>query len=165
MTITTSLSNRLSLDQPKYRVLVALIILVVSAYPSYQLVLMDIRRTTPNTRILAREWIVENLPPGSPIVQEGYIPLLAGTNFDVQEFPYLATSGYTLEDAHRLGIRYVVVSGEIYGRYMAEPDRYPSEIAFYQKLFAEGHLLQQFKPSATRGGPVIRIYELPEAAR
>ncbi len=41
---------------------------------------------------------------------------------------------------------------------------YP-ESAFYRWLFAEVHLLQQFEPSATRGGPVIRVYELPETAR
>ena len=36
----------------------------------------------------------------------------------------------------------LIVSTGMYGRYLAEPARYPAEVAFYSRLFREGQLLQ-----------------------
>jgi len=55
------------------------------------------------------------------------------------------------------------VSTGMYGRYLAEPARYPAEVAFYSRLFREGQLLQAFAPSATSRGPMIRIYRIARA--
>ncbi len=159
------LSRRLKFSLLAQRALIALPILLISARPVYQLVMLDVRHARPSTRLLAREWILQNLPPGSRIVQEAYSAPLNDTHFELQEYWSLAASGYTLDDAYRYGFRYIVASGDIYRRYMAEPDRYPTEIAFYQGLFAEGRLLQEFVPSSTTGGPVIRIYELPQTEK
>ncbi len=56
----------------------------------------------------------------------------------------------------------LIVSTGMYGRYLAEPARYPAEVAFYSRLFREGQLLQAFAPSASRG-PMIRIYRIAPA--
>jgi len=125
----------------------------------YELVLSDVRQASPSTRVLAREWIIRNLPTGSRIAQEWYTAPLVGTDFVVSEQWSLA-AGHTVDDYRYDGYSYLVVSSAMYERFLAEPDRYVSEVAFYQTLFAEGCLLQRFEPSATRGGPVIRIYEL-----
>jgi hypothetical protein len=134
-------------------------LLLVSARPVYQLVLIDLRQASASTRILAREWILRNLPAGSRIAQDWYTAPLVGTDFVVSEQFSLAINR-TLDDYYRHKYRYLVVSSARYGLYLAEPDRYPSEVAFYQTLFVEGQLLKQFEPSTTRGGPIIRIYEL-----
>lgn len=161
---TKFLSGRFGFEPPVQRGLILSILLLVSACPAYQLALLDIRGANPNTRVLAREWLIQNLPPGSRIAQEWYTAPLAGTDFIVFEQNSVATNR-TLEDYYRDGYRYIVVSNSMYGRYLAEPDRYPSEVAFYQELFAKGHLLQQFEPSNIRGGPIIRIYELTTDVR
>lgn len=157
--IIACLSTRLRLTPSVQRSLIVSALLLVSAWPVHQLVLLDIRQASPSTRILAREWILQNLPAGSRITQEHYAAPLVGTHFIVSERFSLAVNR-TVDDYYRDAYRYLVVSSMIYGRYLYLPDRYPSEAAFYQTLFAEGHLLQQFEPSTTRGGPVIRVYEL-----
>ena len=61
-----------------------------------------------------------------------------------------------------------MVSSNIYGRYLAEPARYPREVAFYRELFSAGTLLAEIAPSQTLRGPTIRIYSLgpvPDAGR
>jgi hypothetical protein len=155
------LSPRLRPTGLAQRVSIATTLLLISAWPAYQLILFDVRQASRSTRILAREWVVQNLPAGSRIAQEWYTAPLGGTDFDVLERFSLAEDR-TLGDYRRDGYRYLVASSAVYGRYLAEPERYPSEVAFYQALFGEGHLLQQFEPSATRGGTAIRIYELQD---
>jgi 4-amino-4-deoxy-L-arabinose transferase-like glycosyltransferase len=161
VTLVEYLSERLRFNPSVQRALIGAAVVLISVWPAYRLIMLDIRLAKPSTRVLAREWIVRNLPPGSRIVLEKYSAPLYGTDFDAQEYGLLGASGYTLDDAYRFGIRYAVVSSAVYSRFMAEPDHYPSEVAFYQTLFEKGHLLQEFVPSATRGGPIIRIYELP----
>jgi hypothetical protein len=157
--IIVFLSTRLRLTPSVQRGLIISALLLVSVWPAYQLVLLDLRQSSPSTRILAREWILRNLPAGSRITHEHYSVPLVRTDFVVSERFSLATNR-TVDDYYHDGYRYLVVSSAIYGRYLYLPDRYSSEAAFYQTLFAEGHLLQQFEPSTTCGGPVIRIDEL-----
>lgn len=155
------LSGYLRLTPSIQRALIGVAVVLISIWPAYQLIMLDVRLANPSTRVLAREWIVQNLTPGSRIALEKYSAALYGTDFDAREYGLLGATGYTLEDAYRAGIRYVVVSSAVYERFLAEADRYPSEAGFYQALFEKGHLLQEFIPSATRGGPTIRIYALP----
>lgn len=154
------LSSRLSLSLSAQRGLVLLVVLLVAAWPAYKLVLQDIRLASPSTRVLAREWIIDNLPTGSQIAEEWYTAPLAGTDFAVSS--QFSLSKRPLDDYHSDGFRYLVVSSSIYGRFYADPDRYAAEIAFYDTLFAEGRLAQEFEPSYTRGGPVIKIYSIEE---
>ncbi len=158
---STYLSARLRPTPPAQAISIATALLLISAWPVYQLILFDVRQASRSTRILAREWILQNLPAGSRIAQEWYAAPLVGAGFDVLERFSLAEDR-TLDDYRQDGYRYLVTSSAIQGRYLAEPERCPSEVAFYQALFAEGHLLQQFEPSATRGGTAIRIYELQD---
>lgn len=158
-TVSVYISTRLRLrSEAQWRVAIS-VLLLVSVWPLYQLVLSDITQANPTTRILAREWILQNLTPGSRIAQESFTAPLAGTGFVVSEQASLA-EGRTLSDYRRAGYRYLVVSSYRYEKYLAEPNRYPSQVAFYRALFSEERLLQQFEPSLVRGGAVIRIYEL-----
>ncbi len=173
----TYVSKRLRLKPSFERGLIFSALLLVSVWPAYQLVLSGIGLASPSTRVLAREWIVQNLPTGSHIAQEWYTAPLATADFygyashDRYTGPLLATSfvlferfslatDHTLEDYCRDGYQYLVTSSYVYQRFLREPNRHPSEAAFYRRLFSEGNLLQQFEPSTTREGPVIRIYEL-----
>ena len=154
------LSAHLSLSLSAQRGLVLLLVLLVAAWPAYKLVLQDIGLASPSTRVLAREWIMENLPTGSQIAEEWYTAPLAGTDFVVSL--QFSLSKRPLDDYRSDGFHYLVVSSAIYGRFYAEPDRYAAEIAFYETLFTEGHLAQEFEPSNTRNGPVIRVYSIEE---
>jgi hypothetical protein len=140
--------------------LIVLLVAICAAWPMQRLITYTLREANPSTRVVAREWVLQNLPAGSKIAQEEYTAALDGTDYIVFKIFSLATSGHTLEEAYRDGFRYIMVSESIYGRYLAESERYPAEVKLYRNLFEQGKLLQQFEPSGTRPGPVIRIYEL-----
>lgn len=136
------------------------IIAAITAWPAYQVILHDIRDSKPGTRVVARQWMIENLPAQSRIILEPYTPPLRGTNFDFKEETLSLARLGTLEDYRAQGYTYIVVSDETYQRFYNEPERYREFIAFYEQLFKEGELIEEFKPSATLGGPTIRIYRI-----
>src|SRR4030095_3908150 len=82
---------------------------------------------------------------------ERYSGPLPGTGLVVYE-RYSLAPNRTPEDFYREGYRYLVVSSAMYERYMAEPQRYASEVSFYQSVFRGEHLLQRFDASSSRGG-------------
>jgi len=95
------------------------VLLLTSAWPLYRTVIVGIQGFNPSTRVLAREWILANVPSGSRIAQEWYTAPLAGTDYMLFEQFSLA-SGRTLEDYSRERYNYLVVSSAVYGRYLAE---------------------------------------------
>ncbi len=154
------LSAYLKLRPAATRGLALLIVLLVSIWPAHTLVLQDIRQATPSTRILAREWLLQNLPAGSRIAKEAYTAPLDGKLFVITQ--HFSLGPLPLEKYVDDGHEYIIVSEEIYGRYFAERSRYPSEVSFYETLFADWNLLQKFEPSNTRGGSEIRIYRIDD---
>ena len=150
-TIIGHLSARLTLKPFAQLGLLLLAVLLVAAQPAYDLVLHDIRNARPSTRILAREWMLDNLPPGSRIKSESYTaPFLENDHpFELSGKFTLAT-GEGWDHWFREGYQYQVASSWQYERFFGRPDRSPVEIAFYETLFAEGHLVKQFEPSRTR---------------
>ena len=152
------LSARLRLAPVAARALLVLAVFAVAAWPAYKLVLQDMRQATPSTRVLARDWMLQHLSPGSKIAQEAYAAPLEGQPLVMPKT--FTLSEHSLEDYRRDGLRYLVASSIMYDRYLAEPDRYPEAVRFYERLFSEGRLVQEFSPSRTRGGPTLRIYEI-----
>jgi len=132
---------------------------LISVAPCAQLAGYLRARQLPSTRLVARQWVIEHLPRDCAIEQELYGVPLAGTGLRAVERPTLA-AGSPLAERARAGGRYLVASSWIYQRYLADPARYPAEVAFYKSLFSSAHLLVEFAPGATLRGPVVRIYDL-----
>lgn len=141
------------------------LVVLVTALPAYHLRLLNIQLSRPSTRVLAGAWIQANLPAGSAIALEEYTaPGSLLSRFSTLRTFALGWNEMTLSDYVAEGYDYLVVSDEMYNRFLAQPDRFPDAAAFYEQLFAQGRLLQEFRPSLTRGGPLIRIYEVnPDA--
>ncbi len=134
---------------------------MVSTPAVARIVRSSLQQLEPSTRVRAREWAL-HLPPGSTIAEEWYTAPLGpvpGKGIRVSQLRSLA-EGHTLEDYARERYDVLIVSSGMYGRYLAEPARYPAEVAFYSRLFREGQLLQTFAPSATSRGPIISIYRI-----
>jgi hypothetical protein len=159
--ITRRLSTRLQANAQAQPVMILSLTALVAASSLYEIIVTDIRDSRPSTRILARQWILQHLPPGSRIAQEWYAAPLAGTDFVVSESFSLAEKG-KLENYLSEGYRHVIASSHIYGRFFAQPERYKAEVEFYSRLFMQARLLQEWTPLLTRGGPVIRIYDLAQ---
>ncbi|MBI4318131.1 MAG: glycosyltransferase family 39 protein [Chloroflexi bacterium] len=158
--IVRFISARLQMSLVAGRALFLLAVLLVAVWPLSQVVLYHVTQMNP-TRVQAREWIVQNLPAKSRILQEWYAAALGGTDFDVTERAVLA-AGPTLDDYYREGYRYLVASNYMYSRVLLEPERYRAQAAFYDALFNEERLLKRFDPAFDLGGPIIEIYELRE---
>ncbi len=58
-----------------------------------------------------------------------------------------------------------VTSGGVRNRYLAEPGRFPREVAFYADLDRYAVEAVRFAPGANARGPEIRVYRLDEAGR
>jgi len=160
--ISDQLASFLRLNPGWFSGLVVIGTFAAAAPPAYDLILMDIRQSSPSTRVLARQWIIEHIPPQSKIALEWYTTPLSGTDFQFTERPSLA---YDLElsDYHNEGFEYLIVSSAMYNRFFNEPERYEHEVSFYKSLFERGELVKRFMPRGTRGGPVIQIYHLQPA--
>jgi len=159
VSISNQLPPSLRLNPRWFSSLVILDAFIATAQPAYGLILMDIRQSNPSTRVLARGWISEHIPPRSKIALEWYTAPLSGTNFRFMEWISLAYDR-ELGDYLNEGYEYLVVSGALYERFFNEPERYEHEASFYQTLFEQGELVKRFVPTRTRGGPVIQIYRL-----
>ncbi len=156
---SSRLSSLFRLGPTYQRVLLCLLIALTSVLPLHDLLLYEVSETATSTRILAREWIIKNLPPGTKVAYEPFSVPLSGTDLLVFG-PRVLAARRSLLDYYRTGYRYLVVSSGVYDRFFAESKRYPREVAFYRTLFAEGHLVRELNPSLLRGGPTIRIYRL-----
>lgn len=129
----------------------------VALWPASRVAVLDLRHANGNSRIVARAWMLANLPPGSRILQETYGAPLAGTPLHADEIRALADRA-PMASLRAGGYDYVVASSAIYNRFFAEPERYPGEIAFYTDLFESGSLVHEIVPGYFMDGPTIRIY-------
>ena len=155
------LASLFRLQPKKQRLLLCLLIALASALPLHDLLLYEISDTATGTRILAREWIIRNLPPGTKVAFDASSVPLGGTDLLVFG-PTLLPARGSLTEYYNAGYRYLAVSSTVYDRFFAEPGRYQKEVAFYKTLFEKGHLVKELEPSPLRGGPTIRIYRLGE---
>ena len=151
--------NRLRWNPARQGALLAVAVAVLSAWPGFQAVRMTIRFSRPSTQVVAREWILANIPRGSRIGQDFYGPQIDGLGYQVFE-QFSLSQNRTLEDYRREGFEYLITCSQIDDRYFRERDRYPQAVAFYESLARNENLLQEFAPSAIRGGPTIRIFRL-----
>jgi hypothetical protein len=142
-----------------YPTIFVAVLLLVSAGQIYDSVLHDIKQANPSTRILAREWLMENVPPNSKIGQEWYTAPLQGTTFEVVD-TWALGQDRVVANYYDEAFNYLVVSSGMYNRFYADPERSPSQVQFYDSLNETAVLLQEIKPTTTRNGPTIKIYEL-----
>ena len=136
----------------------AVVVALAATYaPAREVAAQNIRQSRPTTRILLREWILANVPAGVCIVQEEYTaPLRSGEGYLLK---YVWALPDESPDAYaRLDCDHFVASSWMYNRYLAEPARYARHAEFYQRLFREGTLLTEIRPSPTTDGPVLRLY-------
>lgn len=94
-----------------------------------------------DTRIIARDWIKENVPPGSKILIETYGPNLKDFKNGKPLNGYQVKGGLvgqlpqkSIKDYKREGYEYIVTSSFVSDRYTRSPEIYKKEIDFYASL-------------------------------
>ena len=133
------------------------LVIAVSLGPGRDVAYAQIRRSRPSTQAHARRWVLEHIPMGTPIAQEGYTAPLAGAGYPL--FQISSLDQRSLEDYYIDGYHLLLASSYMYDRFYAEPERYRHRIEFYEAL-GQCLLLAEFAPSRTIGGPTVRLYSL-----
>ena len=172
------LAGRLALKGGQATALYAVLVVAVLGVPAYDMALFEIRQVNPSTRVQAMMWMEAFLPASSRVAVERYGPPQVPGKFD---YVYSGSLGQDREvdDYRREKVDYLVVTDEIYNRYLAEPERYGNAVAFYNEVFSTLPLVAEFVPSPVRpglkpksnvsavhpgtgGGPIVRIYRLED---
>ncbi|MEW5868247.1 MAG: glycosyltransferase family 39 protein [Chloroflexota bacterium] len=136
---------------------------------------------TPDTRTLAAEWILNNIPPGSNLAVEWYSPSLPKeafnyfyindlgnlVRFDPQNYykklytPYGKLGDINdLQSIQDQDIAFIVMSN-LYDRYLLTPKSHPEIIEKYEAIMELGKLVFSARPEPWKTqGVTIRIYQV-----
>lgn len=139
--------------------LVVLLVLLLTAGPAAAYFRTGLLQGVPGTRVLARQWIEQNVPATTRIVADFYTAPLHDTEI-VADYHFALGSDGTLEQYRGAGYRYAMISDAIYLRFFREARRYPREVQFYETLLRSGKLVQRFAPGTRGRGPTISLYDL-----
>jgi hypothetical protein len=121
----------------------------------------------PGTRVVAREWIEANVPPGATILAEHYTPtFFSGRQRVIVARRFLPT--WEFERMQREGVQYLLLSNGAYGRFfnddLVRTNDWPVTYrAAYETIFREFELVAEWQPSAVRDGPKVSLYRTPWA--
>jgi len=143
----------------RYANLILVISVLLIASPStVRAIYQDYQLTQKDTRTYAKEWVEQNLPKGSKIGKEGSTGPVDRNLFRITE--KFTLSHEDLQYYVEKGFDFLLVSDVKYGRYFNDSKKYPHNVRFYRTLFKQGKLLKEFKPSFTRPGPTIKIFDI-----
>jgi hypothetical protein len=140
-------------------------IALVAFLPAKDVVQLNMRESVPSTRVLARQWIEKNVPEDSSVVRELKTVPLNNTDLRWKSRFSLPYGGWTLNRYRLDGFQYFITNASISGAYTTQPRHYPAQALLYKELRQQACLLHVFRPTASRDGPMIRVYELPPGAR
>jgi hypothetical protein len=135
----------------------------------------------PETRTVARQWIIENIPAGSHVLIERHGPQPPRTQFtyyeehdwalravDIAERPLNNLYAYgeigniiDLDSLETADIEYLILS-DFYDRYRAEADLFGPQFARYEEIRALGEIIYEIAPIAGEmSGPRVTVIALP----
>lgn len=141
----------------------------------------------PDTRTVARQWIIDNLPPNSKLLMEFYAPQLPFGTFDYYGGHWSGETTlsplipedfstdfviarnilgrFSADQAFDHDIDYVIMT-EFYDRFLELGDDYLYEIQNYETLMENGELIYSIEPiPGYQSGPPISIYALDRDAQ
>ena len=110
-------------------------------------------------RTLARNWIIENIPPQSKLATERYAPNLDEADYQLRHLTSL--NEHPAAWYRGQGFDYLIFAEAQYGIVWREPEQYADLIAAYETLWANFELVAQFEgPYVGRPNHHILIYRV-----
>ena len=142
-------------------VLVPALFAVCLLLPAWRTGIQAFALARPSTREIAGEWIRTHVPRGSSIAKESYTPNFPEGEYEV--FQRRFVTRLTLEELRKLD--YVLVASAAYSRFndpaaLTRPHQ-QKMAERYAEIFRSWKLVQEWVPTETRLGPVIRLYRPP----
>ncbi|HLE83760.1 MAG TPA: glycosyltransferase family 39 protein [Thermoanaerobaculia bacterium] len=137
----------------------------VLALPVIRTVFQDVALARPGTRVLAREWIRENVPRGATILRESYTPDLSPAEYDDERLGRSRfVAALPVEEIRRPEIDFVLLSSGAYQRFFnaqGNTGAREREMAErYRTVFEDLPLVARFPPGPARLGPELRLYRV-----
>lgn len=139
-------------------VLAAALLAVCLLAPAWQTGVQALALARPSTREIAGAWIRAHVPHGASIAKESYTPDFPDGEYQVLHRRFVTRM--TLEELR--GFDYVLVASAAYSRFrdpaaLTRPHQ-QAMAERYDEIFRSWELVQEWVPSETRLGPVIRLY-------
>ncbi len=142
----------------------ALLAAAAVAWPLPELVQIRSTLRLPDSRHAARRWVMEHVPRDAPMAVELYGPVFSHEERLFLVMPFFATQVPLVRPAFHPefldGLRYIVQSGGISGRFEADSANYPVEVAYYKWLRANAPLLWSSRGEKA-SGPTIEVRAIP----
>jgi 4-amino-4-deoxy-L-arabinose transferase-like glycosyltransferase len=159
------------------------IIAVGLAVPIFKMYPDHLRRLRPNTRTVAGQWFLDNVPSGSFIVTEHYGPnfpvrlvelepevrseiekRLDYSHYAVQQIPMVQVrpeiTGFFYDLSLYRDADYVITTSAVRSRYLGNTQRFARQAVFYEQLENTYQIVRRFSPDES-AGPVITVYQNP----
>jgi hypothetical protein len=122
------------------------------AYPLY-LSTRYVLSMNPDTRLIAREWIIRHIPADAVLYEDG---------FRIKERFCMSLDPESYEEIKsKPDVVYFIISSHKFARYLEHPKAVPGQTAMYQEIITQCHLIKEFTPSFRSYGfnnPAIAIY-------
>ena len=152
-----SLLRRFSIPRAVRTALIAGLTAAALVPPAVRAVNFNRDRADQGTKAQAFEWIEANVPKEAKVFSEAHGLMLPHHRQvqNIRMLPFKSYEQYVAED-----VTYLVASSQMYGRFFAEPHKYPGEYAGYRRLFDQAQEVARFTPANPARAPEIRIFKL-----
>ncbi len=140
------------------------IALVLLAWPVTATALQTVGLTRPGTRVVAAEWMRENLPRGAILLKEAFTPEFSDRQFAVRQPRDRFVGATPMEEIRRPEIDFVVLSSYAWARFF-EPQRevgpaYFEARARYEEIFDTFTRVERWSPGPARLGPEVSLWRV-----
>ncbi len=143
----------------QYKPLLTVLALLLLIEPAVRVAQFDWRLAQTDVRTTARNWIAENLPPGTRVARELFAPDMEDSDLAIQRVDPLNL--YPAAWYRQQGFEYVIFAEARFGVLWRDPERYADLIARYEALWQEMELIADFTgPYVGRPDHEILVYKV-----
>ncbi len=120
------------------------------------------KRSRPDNRTLARDWVLDNIPAGKSIAYEIYGPHLVeryAEKYNIEYLGWLLLSSHPFEYYVQNRFDYIIKAADRRSIYQKQPERFRKELTFIKELENNCTLVKYFSDEQNPG-PSTWIYKL-----
>jgi hypothetical protein len=138
-------------------------VLLIIVQPAAAVVTYSTSLSLPDTRTLAKEWVLQNVPKGGAIVVPPFGLVLPDSLYRIFPMPFLSVNAERMApfyDARWFEDFDIVVGSDFdYNRYIKDTSRYHDFIAYYDSLRSRYSLVYEAAPRDQQPGPAMWLFK------
>ncbi len=134
------------------------------AWPVTATAFQTVGLSRPGTRVVAAEWMRENVPRGAILLKEAFTPEFSDRQFAQRQARDRFVGATPMEEVRRPEVDFVLLSSHAWARFF-EPQRetdaaYFEARARYEEIFDTFPLVARWPPGPARLGPEISLWRV-----